>query len=86
MKYFKTGSDPLFLSLSYSKHTISAISAAGLVRESDRRMDVLVQRVRFPLPHGIRSGQQLHGASCHKGHEGLLGRGSSGGHRRLQGK
>lgn len=73
------------LSHSHAEHAIPTVFAAGVVCESDRRMDVLVQRVRLPLADGIRGGEQLHGSGRHKGHEGLLGRGSSRGHRRLQG-
>lgn len=73
-------------SFSHTEHAIPAVSAAGVVREGDRRMDVLVQRVRLSLLDGIRGGEQLHGTGRHKGHERLLGRGSSRGHRRLQGK
>ncbi|XP_011333789.1 uncharacterized protein LOC105277249 isoform X5 [Ooceraea biroi] len=68
----------------HSKHAVSAISAAGLVREGNRCVDVFVQRVRLPVPHGIRSSEQLYGTHRHEGHEGLLGRGSSRGHRRFQ--
>lgn len=58
---------------SYSKYAISTILAASLVRKGDRRVDVFMQRIRFPVSYGIRSGEQLHGTSRHKGHEGLFG-------------
>lgn len=45
-----------------------------------------MQRVCLPVSHGIRSSEQLYGASRHKGYERILGRRSSRGHRRLQGK
>lgn len=67
-----------------SEHAVSAITAARLLREGHRRVDVLVQRVRVPLAHGIRRGEQLHGAGCHQGDEGLLGRRSERSHRRVQ--
>lgn len=67
-----------------SEHAVSAITAARLLREGHRRVDVLVQRVRISLAHGIRRSEQLHGAGCHQGDEGLLGRRSEGSHRRVQ--
>lgn len=67
-----------------SEHAVSAITAARLLREGHRRVDVLVQRVRVSLAHGIRRGEQLHGAGCHQGDEGLLGRRFEGSHRRVQ--
>lgn len=69
---------------SYSEHAVSAITAARLLREGHRRVDVLVQRVRVPLAHGIRRSEQLHGAGRHQGDEGLLGRGPQRSHRRVQ--
>lgn len=49
-------------------------------------MDVFVQRIRLPIPHGIRNSKQLYGVRRHESHERILGRRSSRGYRRLQGK
>ena len=69
-----------------TEHAVPAITATSLLREGHRRLDVLLQRVRLPLADGVRRGEQLHGARGHQGDEGLLGRGSQGGHRRVQGR
>lgn len=75
---------PDCLICSDSEHAVPAITAAGLLREGHRRVDVLVQRVRVPLAHGVRRGEQLHGTSGHQGDERLLRRGSEGSYRRIQ--
>lgn len=39
-----------------SEHAVPAITASGLLREGHRRVDVLVQRVRVPVAHGVCCG------------------------------
>lgn len=68
-----------------AKYAVSAITATGFLREGHRRLDVLLQRLRLSIADGVRGGEQLHGSRGHQSHEGILGRGSQGGHRRIQG-
>ncbi|KAE8752387.1 hypothetical protein FOCC_FOCC000859 [Frankliniella occidentalis] len=63
------------------EHAVAAVAAARLVRQGHRRVDVVLLRIRFPLAHGVRRGQQLHGSRGHQGHEGLLGGRHPGGRR-----
>lgn len=63
---------------SYTKYPVAAISAARVICESDRHMDVIVFGVCVPVADGICGGQQFHGADRNESDERLFGRESTG--------
>lgn len=65
---------PVVRRKSNAKHAITAIASARVLRESGRRMDVVVLDICVHVADGVCCGQQLHGPNGHQDNERLFGR------------
>lgn len=64
----------IFFKFSYTKHSITTVSATCVIRKSYWHMDVFVLDFCFFIVNGICRGQQLHGTGGYQSDERLLRR------------